>query len=77
MRSKHSSLRRRAIHPRTTFAKFIGVAITLVGAEDNLVQFARMISAVDAHACGEPGRVIVGGVLDVPGGYHVRKNEVS
>lgn len=31
------------------------------------MQFARMISAVDAHACGEPGRVIVGGVLDVPG----------
>jgi proline racemase len=26
-----------------------------------------MISAVDAHACGEPGRVITGGVLDVPG----------
>jgi proline racemase len=26
-----------------------------------------MIAAVDAHACGEPGRVIVGGVLDVPG----------
>jgi len=26
-----------------------------------------MIHAVDAHACGEPGRVIVGGVLDVPG----------
>jgi proline racemase len=26
-----------------------------------------MISAVDLHACGEPGRVIVGGVLDVPG----------
>jgi proline racemase len=26
-----------------------------------------MISAVDAHACGEPGRVVVGGVLDVPG----------
>jgi proline racemase len=26
-----------------------------------------MISAVDAHACGEPGRVIVGGVLDIPG----------
>src|ERR1700757_3733379 len=30
------------------------------------LQFARIISAVDAHACGEPGRVIVGGVLDVP-----------
>lgn len=26
-----------------------------------------MITAVDAHACGEPGRVITGGVLDVPG----------
>jgi len=26
-----------------------------------------MIRAVDAHAGGEPGRVIVGGVLDVPG----------
>ena len=25
------------------------------------------IEAVDAHACGEPGRVIVGGVEDVPG----------
>jgi len=31
------------------------------------LQFARMIFAVDAHACGEPGRVIVGGVPDVPG----------
>jgi proline racemase len=26
-----------------------------------------LIHAVDLHACGEPGRVIVGGVLDVPG----------
>lgn len=26
-----------------------------------------MIQAVDAHACGEPGRVIVGGIVDVPG----------
>ena len=26
-----------------------------------------MIQAVDLHAAGEPGRVIVGGVLDVPG----------
>ena len=26
-----------------------------------------MIQAVDAHCAGEPGRVIVGGVLDVPG----------
>lgn len=26
-----------------------------------------MIAAVDLHACGEPGRVITGGVRDVPG----------
>jgi proline racemase len=31
------------------------------------MRFASMIHAVDLHACGEPGRVIVGGVLDVPG----------
>src|SRR3954451_13328437 len=31
------------------------------------MRFDRMITAVDAHACGEPGRVITGGVLDVPG----------
>jgi len=31
------------------------------------VSLAGMVNAVDAHACGEPGRVIVGGVLDVPG----------
>ncbi|MFZ0211956.1 MAG: proline racemase family protein [Candidatus Acidiferrales bacterium] len=31
------------------------------------MQISRLITAVDAHACGEPGRVIVGGVLDVPG----------
>ena len=31
------------------------------------MRFSKMIQAVDTHACGEPGRVIVGGVLDVPG----------
>lgn len=31
------------------------------------MRFTNMVHAVDAHACGEPGRVIVGGVLDVPG----------
>jgi proline racemase len=31
------------------------------------MRLARMIQAVDAHAGGEPGRVVVGGVLDVPG----------
>jgi proline racemase len=31
------------------------------------MKFSRMIHAIDLHACGEPGRVIVGGVLDVPG----------
>ena len=31
------------------------------------MRFSKMITAVDAYAAGEPGRVIVGGVLDVPG----------
>ena len=31
------------------------------------MRFSRMITAVDAHACGEPGRVITGGVVNVPG----------
>ena len=31
------------------------------------MRFASLISAVDTHIAGEPGRVIVGGVLDVPG----------
>jgi proline racemase len=31
------------------------------------MRIARMIQAIDAHCAGEPGRVIVGGVLDVPG----------
>jgi proline racemase len=31
------------------------------------VRFSSLINAVDLHACGEPGRVITGGVLDVPG----------
>jgi proline racemase len=31
------------------------------------MQLSSLISAVDLHACGEPGRVITGGVRDVPG----------
>ena len=31
------------------------------------MRLGRMIQAVDVHAGGEPGRVVVGGVLDVPG----------
>lgn len=31
------------------------------------MRFSRMITAVDAHAAGEAGRVITGGVVDVPG----------
>ena len=34
-----------------------------------------MVTAVDAHAGGEPGRVIVGGVLDVPGATMFAKRE--
>ena len=33
----------------------------------------RVIQAVDLHAAGEPGRVIVGGVLEVPGDSLFRK----
>ncbi len=31
------------------------------------MNFDKMVHAIDLHAGGEPGRVIVGGVLDVPG----------
>ncbi len=31
------------------------------------MRLTNMITAVDLHAAGEPGRVITGGVLDVPG----------
>lgn len=31
------------------------------------MRISRVIQAVDAHACGEPGRVIVGGIVDVAG----------
>jgi proline racemase len=31
------------------------------------VRLSNLIHAIDAHAAGEPGRVIVGGVVDVPG----------
>jgi proline racemase len=34
-----------------------------------------MITAVDAHAAGEPGRVIVGGVTDVPGATMFQKKQ--
>lgn len=31
------------------------------------MKLSKLITTIDAHACGEPGRVITGGVLDVPG----------
>lgn len=31
------------------------------------MRISRVIQAVDAHACGEPGRVIVGGIPPIPG----------
>jgi len=39
------------------------------------MRLERTIKAVDAHACGEPGRVIVGGVSDVPGATMLEKME--
>jgi proline racemase len=37
------------------------------------MRFSNLITAVDAHACGEPGRVITGGILDVPGATMFQK----
>src|SRR4029078_269385 len=37
------------------------------------VRLSGMITAVDAHAGGEPGRVIIGGVHDVPGATMLEK----
>jgi proline racemase len=31
------------------------------------MRLSKMITAVDLHACGEPGRVITGGVVEIPG----------
>ncbi len=31
------------------------------------MKFSNVIHAIDLHACGEPGRVVVGGIADVPG----------
>lgn len=31
------------------------------------MQITNVITAIDSHACGEPGRVIIGGVVNVPG----------
>ena len=39
------------------------------------MRFSSMITAVDLHACGEPGRVITGGVLDVPGASMFAKRQ--
>jgi proline racemase len=39
------------------------------------MQVKNMINAVDAHAGGEPGRVITGGVVNVPGGTMLEKQQ--
>jgi proline racemase len=31
------------------------------------MKISKMVTAVDLHACGEPGRVIIGGVPEIPG----------
>src|SRR6201991_2715226 len=40
------------------------------------MRIARVIHCVDAHAEGEPSRIIVGGVLDVPGATMLDKMRV-
>ena len=37
------------------------------------MRLARVIHCVDAHAEGEPSRIVVGGMLDVPGGSMLEK----
>src|SRR3954452_21624546 len=37
------------------------------------MRVAKVIHCVDAHAEGEPSRIVVGGVLDVPGGSMLEK----
>lgn len=37
------------------------------------MRLGRVLQAIDVHAAGEPGRVIVGGVLDVPGATMLEK----
>jgi len=39
------------------------------------VRLDKFITAVDAHAGGEPGRVIIGGVSDVPGATMLEKRD--
>jgi len=39
------------------------------------MRLSSLVSAVDLHACGEPGRVIIGGVRDVPGASMFEKME--
>jgi proline racemase len=38
---------------------------------------ARMLMAVDLYAAGEPGRVILGGMPDVPGNSMFEKKRIS
>ncbi len=47
----------------------IGVAepAPSTGERASAMRISSVVTAVDAHAAGEPGRVIVGGVFDVPG----------
>jgi proline racemase len=39
------------------------------------MRLSRILTAVDAHAAGEPGRVVTGGVLDIPGRSMLEKRD--
>jgi proline racemase len=39
------------------------------------MRLARVLTAIDAHAAGEPGRVVTGGVLDIPGRSMLEKRD--
>jgi proline racemase len=53
----------------------MGQGVALAAREPTFLRLSGMVIAIDAHAGGEPGRVIVGGVLDVPGATMFEKKQ--
>ncbi len=65
---------RRGARARRRPARPVGSDVT---ERPGSLRLGPVIEAVDAHAAGEPGRVIVGGVEDVPGDDDVRQDDLA
>jgi proline racemase len=39
----------------------------MLSSRKRAMRLTNMVTAIDLHAAGEPGRLIIGGVIDVPG----------